>query len=275
MSEIECADWLAQAGACAESRLGVLLNRISAPPPLREAMQYAALDGGKRLRPAMLFAAAEVSFPPPAAAVDAACALECMHCYSLVHDDLPCMDDSAERRGAPSCHAKFGESLALLAGDCLHSLAFEILAESGLPPSAAALLARSGGAAGMGGGQFLDLQAAAEDEESLRQMHEMKTGALFDCALQLGLLCRAQKAAAAEQTRLQKFAAVFGRLFQIVNDINGAHADSAGGKTTYWTVLGAAEAARHADSASRLAAEILDGAYPRLAEITGMVRRAA
>lgn len=282
MSENNRARWFAEVGARADSRLSELLRRLSAPAPLREAMEYAALSGGKRLRPAILLAVAE---DDSAAALDAACALECIHCYSLAHDDLPCMDDASTRRGKPSCHAKYGEATALLAGDCLHSLAFEILADCGLPPAAFRVLARAAGGEGMGGGQAADLRADAADESALRQMHEMKTGALFDAAAQLGLLCRAAADSDAdadkyenESRRLREFALAFGRLFQIANDIKDSAADSALGKKTYCTVLGetgaitAARAAR--DDAIRALALENDGGgggYPRLGELTETV----
>ncbi len=274
MSESDFARRLAAIGGRVEERIAAVLNRPPAPEPLRRAMQYAALGGGKRLRPALLAAAAQDPDFESAAALDAACALECVHCYSLVHDDLPCMDAAAVRRGKPSCHAAYGEALALLAGDCLHSLAFEIIAGSGLPPEAGGVLARAAGGGGMGGGQCLDLAAAAPDEPALRQIHEMKTGALFDCALQLGLMCRAQTPPPEEKTRMRRFAAAFGALFQIVNDIHGAAADAALGKTTYATVLGENEAARRADAARDEAISILGGEYPFLAGAAGWARDA-
>ena len=274
MSESDFSRRLAKSAARVEERLAVLLSRRAAPEPLQRAMQSAALDGGKRLRPAMLAAAAKTPELTSAAALDAACALECIHCYSLVHDDLPCMDNAAVRRGKPSCHAAFGEAMALLAGDCLHSLAFEIISGCGLPPEAAGMLARAAGGGGMGGGQCLDLQSAAKDEPELRQIHEMKTGALFDCALQLGLMCREQAPPPEEKIRLRRFAAAFGALFQIINDINGATADAALGKTTYATVLGGAEAARHADAAREEAVKSLGGEYPHLADIAMWAGRA-
>lgn len=185
MSESEFASWLEYAGNRVENQLTFWMRQLRAPDHLRAAMEHAALGGGKRLRPAMTLAVHD-----SAVALDAACALECVHCYSLAHDDLPCMDNADTRRGKPSCHAAFGEAMALLAGDCLHSLAFEILARHPLPSAAFAVLAHAAGAEGMGGGQALDLQADAENESQLRKMHEMKTGALFNCALQLGLLCQ-------------------------------------------------------------------------------------
>ena len=267
MSESDCARWLAETGARAQARLSALLRRLSAPPPLLSAMEYAALDGGKRLRPAMTVAAAGAE---SAVALDAACALECIHCYSLAHDDLPCMDDAETRRGRPSCHIAHGEAMALLAGDCLHSMAFEILADCNLPSAATRLLAQAAGAEGMGGGQALDLRADSADEPALRRMHELKTGALFNCALQLGLLCRG-KESEEESRRLRAFAAAFGLLFQIANDIKDADADAARGKTTYITVLGAARAKERARAARDEAASALDGGHARLAGIVELV----
>lgn len=275
MSESECARWLAETGARAEARLSELLRLPSAPPQLRDAMRYAALGGGRRLRPAMTLAVAGSA--SAAAALDAACALECVHCYSLAHDDLPCMDAADMRRGALACHIAHGEATALLAGDCLHSLAFEILADCGLPSAATGLLARAAGAEGMGGGQALDLRAEAADEPSLRRMHELKTGALFDCALQLGLLCRAtektEKAEETESRRLREFAAAFGRLFQIANDIKDAAADSALGRATYVTVLGEERARRLAREARGEAADALRGGHPILDGLAELVLR--
>ena len=271
MSETEIAGWLEEVGARVEDRMAFFLRRMDAPDSLRAAMEYIALGGGKRLRPAMLLAVAEP--PPSAVALDAACALECVHCYSLVHDDLPCMDNAETRRGKPSCHVRYGEAQALLAGDCLHAMAFEILSESGLPPAAVAMLARAGGSGGMGGGQCLDLQAEATDETALRRMHEMKTGALFDCALQLGLLCRGGDEKEAAQ--LRAFAAEFGLLFQIADDIKGADIDAALGRTTYVTVLGAEGAVRHAKEAFERAGDVLSGAHSRLSALSAHVFGAA
>ena len=264
MSESDFARWLAATATRVEQRLAVILQRMPAPPPLAAAMQDAVLGGGKRLRPAMVLAVA----PDCVAALEAGCALEMMHCYSLVHDDLPCMDDAAMRRDRPACHKKHGEAMALLAGDCLQTEAFALLAASGLPMVAATILARAGGVGGMGGGQALDLQAAATDQAALQHLHEMKTGALFAAAVQLGLLCRPQSSAA----RLGVFAAAFGRLFQIANDIKDAAADAALGKTTYVTVLGDAEARQQARAAHAEAVSALAGDYPLLAAMSDMVQ---
>ena len=267
MSEIECERWLQEVGTRMEERLSFWLWRMAAPDSLRAVMQYAVLGGGKRLRPAMLLAVAEP--PPSAVALDAACAVECLHCYSLVHDDLPCMDAAATRRGKPACHIQYGEAQALLGGDCLHSLAFEILSACALP-TAVRMLAQAAGGGGMGGGQCLDLQAAAADEPALRRLHELKTGALFDCAIQLGALCRGVSCSQ-ETARLREFAAAFGLLFQIANDIKDAEADAALDKTTYITVLGAAAAVQHARAAHTRAVAALDGQYPRLTQMSAML----
>lgn len=267
MSTVEIAGWLKEVSARVEDRLAYFLHGMEAPDSLRGAMEYIALGGGKRLRPAMLLAVAEP--PKSGVALDAACALECVHCYSLAHDDLPCMDDAETRRGKPSCHVRYGEAQALLAGDCLHAMAFEILSESGLPSEAVAMLARAGGSGGMGGGQCLDLQAEANDEAALRRMHEMKTGALFDCALQLGLLCRGGDEK--EAVQLRDFASEFGLLFQIVDDIKGADADAALGRTTYVTVLGEEGALRHAKESFERAVDILSGEHTRLEALSAHV----
>lgn len=274
MSESDVASQLARTAGRVRRRLSALLRRAGTPLPLAAAMRHAALGGGKRIRPAMLLAVAE----PPASAValDAACALECMHCYSLAHDDLPCMDCADLRRGEPSCHKAHGEAMALLAGDCLHSLAFEIIAGSGLPPQAGLLLAKAGGAAGMGGGQCLDLQAQAGSIRALGRMHAMKTGALFDCAVQLGALCRhhasgGRRPAPPADKSLSRFASAFGRLFQIANDIKDSKADAAQSKSTFVTVLGEPAARRHAAAAHRQAKTALGGAHPMLGGIADFV----
>lgn len=269
MSESDFACWLAAAATRVEQRLAVILHHVQAPVPLAAAMRDALLDGGKRLRPSMVLAVA----PDSAAALDAGCALEMMHCYSLVHDDLPCMDNADMRRNRPACHKKHGEAMALLAGDCLQTEAFAVLAGSGLPMAAAVVLAKAGGGGGMGGGQALDLQAAAADEAALRRLHEMKTGALFAAAVQLGLLCRPHVPAVAE--RLHAFAAAFGRLFQIANDIKDAATDAALGKTTYVTVLGESRARHQAQAAHAEALAVLAGDYPLLSAMTDMVKNSA
>ena len=225
--------WLARAQQDTERHLTSILTRRTAHPPLLDAMRYAVLGGGKRLRPALLYATAHPS-APPAATLNMACALELVHCYSLVHDDLPCMDDDAVRRGQPTCHKVYGEAIALLAGDCLQTLAFEVLAADGTPAEAVRLLAVAAGAAGMGGGQALDLHSAATDADALAMMHRLKTGALFVCAVQMGLLTHPAPAPATAQA-LRAFADSFGLLYQIANDIDGQCRDRAQNKSTFAT----------------------------------------
>lgn len=262
----ELAPWLAHQRGAVEAYLADLLAQVDAPPALAAAMQDSVLGGGKRLRPIMLFAVAEAEATLPPAALAAACAVEFIHCYSLVHDDMPCMDDDDLRRGKPTCHKAHGEGMALLAGDCLHSLAFEVLAGSGLPAQAGGVLARAAGAVGMGGGQALDLTAAAQDEAQLQTMHGKKTGALFEAALTLGLLCRAQ-ADAELQHACAEFGAAFGLLFQIANDIAGEEKDRAAGKATYATLLPRAQVQQRAVTAQQRACAAVAERLPRLAQL--------
>ena len=212
---------------------------VDAPVLLGDAMRYAVLDGGKRLRPLLVFAASEAVGGQPEAALRAACAVELIHAYSLVHDDLPCMDNDVLRRGKPTVHVKFGEADALLAGDALQALAFELLTPDGdaVAPAVQAtlcrLLARAAGSQGMAGGQAIDLASVglALDEAQLREMHRMKTGALLQGSVEMGAACggtltsetrEAQEALAA----LRDYGAAMGLAFQVVDDILDVTADS-------------------------------------------------
>ena len=266
--------WLKEVETQVESRLQEIIGDIVAPPLLKEAMAYALLGGGKRLRPAMLMAVAQ-SVNPSGRTADVACAIECIHCYSLIHDDMPCMDDADTRRGRAACHRVYGDAIAMLAGDCLQPLAFEIIAASGLTDAntirAITALAEAAGCAGMGGGQALDLQAAAADEAALQKMHEMKTGALFNCAAQLGLLCQKEFPSSVASEKLRRFAYVFGRLYQITNDIKDADIDAAANKTTYVTVLGRQQARLRGQQAYDEASEIIGRQYPMLAAMTDFI----
>src|SRR5690606_14511681 len=153
--------------------------------------RYAVLDGGKRLRPLLVLAAAEAVGGHPQAALRAACAVELIHAYSLVHDDMPCMDDDVLRRGKPTVHVRFGQAQALLAGDALQALAFELLTPEGegiadaVQAALCRLLARAAGAQGMAGGQAIDLASVGRslDEAQLRRMHRLKTGALLQASV--------------------------------------------------------------------------------------------
>ena len=263
------SNWLSLISTQMENALSTLIDKLSFPAQLTEVMRYATLNGGKRLRPAMVFAAANIENAPPRIAVAAACAVELIHCYSLVHDDLPCMDNDDIRRGKPSCHRAYGEATALLAGNSLHSLAFETLAAANLPAESVLHLARAAGAAGMCGGQMLDINGTSYDEQSLAAMCRLKTGALFDCALQLGLACQPQQHAN-DATRLTVFAEEFGLLFQLMNDINDTAQDTNANKKTY-AILYPDVVKQRAKTAHDKALTILDGDFPRLADITRAV----
>jgi farnesyl diphosphate synthase len=204
-----------------------------APAGLGDAMRYAVLDGGKRLRPLLVLAASESVDGNQEAALRAACAVELIHAYSLVHDDMPCMDNDVLRRGKPTVHIKYGQAQALLAGDALQALAFELLAPDGPAVSTAVqaalcrLLARSAGHAGMAGGQAIDLANVGRSlsEEQLREMHVRKTGALLQASVLMGAACGAPNPTA--QSALAAYGQAVGLAFQVVDDILDVTADSA------------------------------------------------
>jgi farnesyl diphosphate synthase len=260
------SDWMAQVQQRTESALaGVLPDPAIAPARLHEAMRYAVLGGGKRVRPLLAHAAGELAGASAADLDRIACAVELIHAYSLVHDDMPCMDDDVLRRGKPTVHVEFDEASALLAGDALQTLAFQVLAERPLgadPASQLAMLTQlaiASGSRGMAGGQAIDLAAVGRKlgREELEFMHVHKTGALIRAAVLLG--ARAGGALGeGELDRLDHYAKVVGLLFQVVDDILDAEADTATlGKTagkdadhdkpTYVTLLGLVEAKRLAD----------------------------
>jgi farnesyl diphosphate synthase len=249
-----------------------------APAGLGQAMRYAVLDGGKRLRPLLVLATAEAFGAQPgaqAACLRAACALELIHAYSLVHDDMPCMDNDVLRRGKPTVHVQFGQAQALLAGDALQSLAFELLTptDASVPDqvqaSCTGLLARASGYWGMAGGQAIDLASVGQrlNEEQLRQMHRLKTGALLLCAVQMGVACVGTASPQAQQA-LGRFGQALGLAFQVVDDILDVTADSATlGKTagkdvaadkpTYVALMGLQGAQRHAGELAEQAMQAL------------------
>ena len=219
------------ASAC-ESYIKTLLDQTDGPATLlRDAMAYGVLNGGKRVRAALVFGAARMAMgaqtdmAPSEAMLRAAAAIECLHAYSLVHDDLPAMDDAATRRGQPSCHIEFDEATAILAGDALQTMAFEILADPRTHSDAAiriqlvATLAKAAGMQGMAGGQMLDLQAEQKDFDlrQTQQMQMMKTGALMSCAVICGgIVGGASPKLLAAQT---SFAQHLGLAFQIADDL--------------------------------------------------------
>jgi farnesyl diphosphate synthase len=229
--------WSADALARVEQALSDWVV-ADAPAGLGDAMRYAVLDGGKRLRPLLVFAACESAHGNQAAALRAACAAELIHAYSLVHDDLPCMDNDVLRRGKPTVHVKFGQAQALLAGDALQALAFELLTpdEPAIPaPMQSALcrlLARSAGHDGMAGGQAIDLASVGRmlTEQQLREMHRRKTGALLQASVMMGAACGVTTSTA--HAALQVYGAAVGLAFQVVDDILDVTSDSAAlGKT--------------------------------------------
>ena len=204
-----------------------------APAGLGEAMRYAVLDGGKRLRPLLVLAACEAVGGNPEAALRAACAVELIHAYSLVHDDMPCMDNDVLRRGKPTVHVRFGEAQALLAGDALQALAFELLTpeDSAMPAGMQALLCRmlaqAAGCQGMAGGQAIDLASVGQPITSaqLHEMHRLKTGALLQASVMMGAACGLPGGAA--QLALADYGAAIGLAFQVVDDVLDVVADSA------------------------------------------------
>jgi farnesyl diphosphate synthase len=263
-------DWMAHVQRQTESALAARLPAPHiAPERLHEAMRYTTLGGGKRVRPLLAHAAGELAGAPADAVEVAACAVECIHVYSLVHDDMPCMDDDVLRRGKPTVHIEYDEATALLVGDALQTLAFELISAPGAfaDPArqlrAAALLARASGSRGMAGGQAIDLASVGQalTRPELEFMHIHKTGALIRAAVQLGALAGNLDDAAHE--RLDHYAKNVGLLFQVVDDILDAVADTATlGKTagkdaahnkpTYVSILGLEQAR---ELAGELAAE--------------------
>ena len=230
-------------------------------------MRYAVQGGGKRLRPLLALAACQAAGGLPRPALRAACAVEIIHAYSLVHDDMPCMDNDVLRRGKPTVHVQFGQAQALLAGDALQALAFEILTpddEQDTPPAMQAalcrLLARAAGAAGMAGGQAIDLASVGQplSEERLRAMHRCKTGALLQASVRMGAACAEQALPPAALAALDDYGAAIGLAFQVVDDVLDVTADSqalgktaskdaAANKPTYVSLMGLPAARRLAD----------------------------
>nr|WP_298134617.1 farnesyl diphosphate synthase [Acidiferrobacter sp.] len=237
----------------------VLPSPETVPADLHEAMRYATLGGGKRLRACLVYATGTALGATPEALDPAAAAVELIHAYSLVHDDLPCMDDDDMRRGRPSCHKAFGEATALLAGDALQTQAFAVLALSeALTPLArvrmVADLAHASGSLGMAGGQALDLKAGPTATiEVLEERHGRKTGALMHAAVRLGALAAVPEVPPA----LDDYGRTLGLAFQIADDLLDVEgvalvvgktvgADAAAGKATFASVLGISEARRRA-----------------------------
>jgi len=248
-----------------------------APQRLHEAMRYAVIGGGKRVRPLLAFAAGEVAGADVERVQHAAAAVELIHAYSLVHDDMPAMDDDALRRGKPTVHVEFDEATALLVGDALQSLAFDILAAQPLAPDAATqlnmvlLLAQAAGSRGMAGGQAIDLASVGKplDLTELEFMHIHKTGALIRASVLLGAQCGTPSKATL--AALDHYAKCIGLAFQVVDDVLDAEAptatlgktagkDAANNKPTYVSLLGAVRA-------RELAQELRADAHAALADL--------
>ncbi|UXJ53685.1 (2E,6E)-farnesyl diphosphate synthase [Pseudomonas citronellolis] len=223
-----------------QARVDAALETLFTPPRedlqrLYQAMRYSVVNGGKRVRPLLAYAACEALGGDPARADGAACAVELIHAYSLVHDDLPAMDDDDLRRGQPTTHIAFDEACAILAGDGLQALAFEVLAEARLNPQDAetrlamvTALARAAGSAGMVGGQAIDLEAVGRkiDQAALETMHRHKTGALIEASVRLGALASGQ-ADAERLEALARYAGAIGLAFQVQDDILDVESDTA------------------------------------------------
>lgn len=258
------AEKAARVNAALESCVATWEN---VPARLEEAIRHSLFAGGKRLRPALALSTAELVSGDDSPALPAACALEMIHTYSLIHDDLPAMDDDDLRRGKPTCHAVYGEALAILAGDALLTMAFDVLAETS-QPEVFREVARAAGAGGMVGGQVLDLQSEGQhiNAGELRRIHELKTGALIRASVRVGALLG--NADADSLTRLTDYAEHIGLAFQITDDIldvvgqesatgKPVGSDEAKGKATYPSLMGL-------DDAKSFATKEIDAAVAAL-----------
>jgi len=270
------ADWVAAVQTRTETALDRFLPAAAvAPSRLHDAMRYAVLGGGKRVRPLLCHAAGALSGASSAALDAAACAVELIHAYSLVHDDMPCMDDDVLRRGKPTVHVQYDDATALLVGDSLQSLAFLLLSEhcdvaADTRVRMVSQLAIASGSRGMAGGQAIDLASVGITlgVAELEFMHIHKTGALIRCAVRLGAACGQLDVDA--QARLDHYAGTVGLLFQVVDDVLDCEAstealgktagkDAAANKPTYVSTLGLARAR---ERARELHAEAIDSLSP-------------
>jgi farnesyl diphosphate synthase len=279
LTAIAFQEWLQVHSERVESALDRLLDSPQTiPHRLHEAMRYAAQGGGKRIRPLLVYAAGQLgnsSSTNQEQMLDAAAvAVECIHAYSLVHDDMPCMDDDDLRRGRPTVHKAFDEATALLVGDALQTRAFEVLAnvsgDANQRLKMIACLAAASGSRGMAGGQAIDLESVGKklDLSGLKQMHAMKTGALLSCAVELGGI--AANLNAEQLAQLDKYSKALGLAFQIVDDVLDVTADSqtlgktagkdaAANKPTYVTLMGLDYAQQQAKELQEIAMSSLDG----------------
>lgn len=276
-------DWVLAHGQRTELALDNLLDAVDVNPArLHEAMRYAAQGGGKRIRPLLVYAAGELgdnfSEEKIKTLDSAVVAIECIHAYSLVHDDLPCMDDDDLRRGRPTVHKAYDEATALLVGDALQTRAFEILANTQCDADTRlamiSVLADATGSRGMAGGQAIDLESVGKklDLDDLKQMHAMKTGALLSCSVQMGGI--AAKLNVTQMQHLKNYSAALGLAFQIVDDVLDATADSqtlgktagkdaANDKPTYVTLMGLDYAKKAAKELQETAIASLESFGPK------------
>ena len=290
----EFPEWMASVQDRVEKALAQHLpSPQTIPARLHQAMRYACLNGGKRIRPLLAFAAGDVCAAKPERLEIVSCALEMIHAYSLVHDDLPCMDNDALRRGRPTCHVEYGEATALLVGDALQTRAFELLAGNNFCPPETRIamlhcLAHSSGSQGMAGGQAIDLDAVghALPLPELELMHALKTGALIRAAVKLGALCGDDLDDDA-LLALDRFAKRAGLLFQVVDDIldctastatlgKTAGKDSAADKPTYVGLMGLEPAREFADQLRGQAIEslaVFGDRANRLIQLTDFITR--
>lgn len=284
MSSDDFRAWMASVQQSTEAALSSALPEASiAPDRLHEAMRYAVLGGGKRVRALLVHAAGQLAGAPLRPLERAACAVELIHAYSLVHDDMPCMDDDVLRRGKPTVHVEYDEATALLTGDALQTLAFQLLSDQPMTEEPReqlemiALLARASGSRGMAGGQAIDLASVGRQisREELEVMHIHKTGALIRASVMLGARCGRCDDDTLE--RLDRYGKLIGLLFQVVDDLLDARSDTATlGKTagkdadhnkpTYVSLLGISDAQALAD-------ELLEQAQYAIAALGPTARR--
>ena len=277
-SAFQFQEWITSHSERTERALERLLDATQTTPQrLHEAMRYVAQGGGKRIRPLLVYAAGQLGDTKNSVNAEsldvAAVAIECIHAYSLVHDDLPCMDDDDLRRGRPTVHKAYDEATALLVGDALQTRAFEILANANCDAQVRiqmiSVLAAAAGSRGMAGGQAIDLDSVGKklDLSGLKQMHAMKTGALLSCAVELGGI--AAQLNPAQMAHLDAYSKSLGLAFQIVDDVLDATSDSqtlgktagkdaANDKPTYVTLMGLDYAQKQAKELQETAIASLD-----------------
>jgi len=285
-------DWMGDIQAQIESALANYLpGPQHTPARLHEAMRYVTLGGGKRVRPLLAHAAGEITEATAETLTVVSCAVEMIHVYSLVHDDMPCMDDDALRRGRPTCHVQYDEATALLVGDALQTEAFALICRAPVKDplrliELVSILAHASGSRGMAGGQAIDLASVGKslNQPELELMHALKTGALIRAAILLGALC-GKTMSADQRNGLDHYAKRAGLLFQVVDDIldctastatlgKTAGKDAAADKPTYVSLLGlngARELAANLHAEAIAALEIFGSRASRLKDLTHFI----